>query len=104
MVSIAIDLIVVLASLYVLLVVLKRRRIGLFILAIPILFIVYGVLSFMLFFHRLKWDQDRIPIFSGDFGQNLLASISNYSLAIAYWIFAFQYLRTSLILPKLLVD
>ena len=56
MVSIAIDLIVVLASLYVLIVVLKRRRIGLFILAIPILFIIYGVLSFMLFFHRLEWD------------------------------------------------
>ena len=55
-VCISIDIFVSLASFCVFLVVLMRHRSGLFILAIPVLFVIYGVLSFIFFFHRLDWD------------------------------------------------
>ena len=73
-------------------------------MSIPFLFSTYGILSIILYFHLQGWDHNNIRFFNTKHGQQVLISISNFSFAIAYWIFAFQYLRTSLILPKLLID
>ena len=103
-INIVVVFIIVLASLGVFIVVLKRRRTETFILSIPFLFSTYGILSIILYFHLQGWDHNNIRFFNTKHGQQVLISISNFSFAIAYWIFAFQYLRTSLILPKLLID
>ena len=103
-INLFIDAVIVLASLIVLIIVLYRRRSETFILSIPFLFLFYGAVSIMDYTYLLKWDNNRIPFLNTDFGTNLLGSLTNYSLVMVYWIFAFQYLRTSLILPKLLID
>ena len=89
MVHLSIVCVIILASLAVFIVVIKRRRTELFILSIPFLFVLYGILSIVLYFHLLSWDNNRIRFFNTEYGQDVLISISNYSFAISYWIFAF---------------
>ena len=95
---------IVIASLVVFVLILRRRRTETFIMSIPFMLATYAIFSIVLYFHLLNWDNDRIRFFNTQLGLNVLISLSNFSLAIVYWIFAFQYLRTSLILPKLLID
>ena len=104
-ISLVIDIVIVLASFTVFVIVLCfRRRSEAFIVSIPFLFICYGTLSILEFTYLLGWDKGRIPLLETEFGSTVIGSLTNYCLAMVYWVFAFQYLRTSLILPKLLID
>ena len=85
-------------------VVFRRKRTEVFLVAIPLLTAVYAVLSIVFQLHMNYWKLFNIPFFQTKAGLNILASSAQYSLALVYWVFAFQYLRTSLILPKLFLD
>ena len=80
---------IVIASLVVFVLILRRRRTETFIIAIPFMLATYAIFSIVLYFHLLDWDNDRIHFFNTKLGSNVLISLSNFSLAIVYWIFAF---------------
>ena len=80
---------IVIASLVVFILILRRKRTESFIMAIPFMLVTYAIFSIVLYFHLLDWDNNRISLFNTELGLNVLISLSNFTLAIVYWIFAF---------------
>ena len=89
-ISLVIDILIVLSTLIVIaIVVCKRRRTETFIVSLLLLVFFYGVLSTFNFIYLLDWDKIvAVPFFNTDFGANVLASLTNYILAMVYWVFA----------------
>ena len=84
------------SSVYVLYMMLMvRRRYELFLVLIPILISIWSSWWFFINFMRLVWDLDYNKFL-------VLEDISNGLYALSHWIFAAQYLRTSLLLPEML--
>ena len=87
-IMIIIDLVIIFCSLTVIIIVLvNRRRTETFIISIPILLFMYGTLCAIDFVWLLEWDVPQV--FADEFSTQFVGSISNYCLALVYWVFAF---------------
>ena len=91
MVSLVIDILIIISSLAVIgIVVCKRRRTEVFIVTLPFLLLFYGLGSMVNFIYLLGLNSNDIfPFFDDDVWSTILGSLTNYILALVYWVFAF---------------
>ena len=85
-------------SLYILcLVTCVRKQRVVFIVGIPLCFMISA-------FAQVFNELDSIAELDLDTPRTFLTAINNFSFPFAQWLFGLQYLQTSLILPKLLIN
>ena len=90
MASLVIDILIIISSLAVIgIVVCKRRRTEVFIVTLPFLLLFYGLGSMVNFIYLLGLKSSIFPFFDDDVWSTILGSLTNYILALVYWVFAF---------------
>ena len=106
-ISAVLSIIIGLTSLIILcVVVLKRRRREIFVVGIPSCFFLNGIAASFLCIVIIKSFHNTSSEYLEKFSNELIWCfvIINFTFPIAQWLFGIQYLKTSLLLPKLLIN